>query len=439
MNTTNNNIANIKIIGVGGGGNNSVDSMIKSNVEGVEFIIANTDLQVLNRYPKEKTIHLGSSNNRGLGAGAKPEIGKISAENSKDLIKEKIINSDMVIVTAGMGGGTGTGAAPVIAKISKDLGILTIAIVTTPFTFEGPRREQNAREGIAELRKHVDSLIVVSNNKLMEQFGNIPLTDSFKFANTVLKQTVKTLTDIIAVPAYINLDFADVTTVMKDKGNAIIGIGKSTGKDRAVKAAKAAISSPILESSIYGAKDMIINITGGKNLSLNEAHIVTNTIKKEVGAECNIIFGVAVDNNMDDELLVSVIATGLSGEESPVLEEEKWQENHREMTQYFTKEIATEDSLESKSENFQKSHLYADTVEIEKTVLRSNEVNNEQHRFDEHGYDDKESYETKAFNLSDNEEHSFSDSFEFPTSWGEDFDDTNEETIKEDTKPFFKK
>lgn len=334
-------LAKITIIGVGGGGNNSVDSMIQAKIDGVKFLMANTDLQVLNKYPSEVTIHLGdSAGGRGLGAGANPEVGKAAALQSIEEIRSKLEGSDMVIVTAGMGGGTGTGAAPIVAQVAKDMGILTIGIVTTPFTFEGPKRSGNASEGLNEMKRAVDSLIVISNNKLLEQFGNIPLTDSFKYADAILKQTVKTMTDIISVPALINLDFADVTTVMQDKGNAIIGIGKASGKDKAVKAATAAINSPILETSIIGAKDMIVNITGGgKDFTLTEANLVVDAIKTAVGGQPNIIFGVSVDSEKENDLYVSIIATGLTGETPESLPEEEWKETHENMTEIFTSEV----------------------------------------------------------------------------------------------------
>ncbi|MGY6171979.1 cell division protein FtsZ [Candidatus Mycoplasma pogonae] len=338
-------LAKITIIGVGGGGNNSVDSMIQAKINGVKFLMANTDLQVLHKYKPEDVIHLGdAAGRRGLGAGANPEVGREAALESVEVLKEKFAGSDMVIVTAGMGGGTGTGAAPVVAQVAKDMGILTIGIVTTPFQFEGPKRSNNASEGIDRMRESVDSLIVISNNKLLEQFGNIPLVDSFKYADTILKQTVKTMTDIISVPALINLDFADVTTVMKDKGEAIIGIGKASGKDKAVKAATAAINSPILETSIIGAKDMIVNITGGgKDFSLAESNIVVETIKDAVGGSPNIIFGVSVDETKDNELYVSIIATGLTGQTPEVLEAEEQKELLEGMTQIFTSEIDIDD------------------------------------------------------------------------------------------------
>lgn len=303
--------ANIKVIGVGGGGNNSVETMIQAGIQGVEFIVANTDIQALQRSSAPNFIHLGE-NKRGLGAGANPEVGKKAAEESIVEIKEKLKGADMVIITSGMGGGTGTGASPIIAKIARELGALTISIVTTPFEFEGNLRNKNAQEGIKNLRAVSDSIITISNNKLLEQYGDAPMKDSFLFADTILKHTVKTITDIIAIPAHINLDFADVKTVMKDKGDALIGIGRASGKDRAVKAAIHAISSPIIETSIQGASHTIINITGSANLTLTEVHSAVNVIKNAVGPEMNTIFGATINESIGDEIYVSVIATGLS-------------------------------------------------------------------------------------------------------------------------------
>ncbi|CAM9098088.1 cell division protein FtsZ [Mycoplasma marinum] len=315
------NIASIKVVGVGGGGNNTVHSMIKEGIKGVEFIVANTDEQVLNASIAQTVLPLGN-NERGLGAGANPEEGRKAALQSKDMIKETLKGADMIIVAAGMGGGTGTGAAPVIAEIAKELGALTVGIVTTPFSFEGTKRTKNANHGLDGMKAATDSLIVISNNKLLEQYGGISLKDSFLYADKVLKQTVRTITDLIAIPALINLDFADVCTVMKDKGSALIGIGKeSSGEDKAVKAAIHAISSPILEASIKGAKDAIINVSGG-NITLDDANQAVETIQQAAGEDLNIIFGVSVNENLGDEIYVSVIATGLDSEEPKLSEEE---------------------------------------------------------------------------------------------------------------------
>ncbi len=316
-------IAKIKVIGVGGGGNNTVHSMIKEGIKGVEFIVANTDEQVLNSSPAKSVISLGDAA-KGLGAGAVPNEGRKAALESEDKIKEAIKGADMVIIAAGMGGGTGTGAAPVIARLAKEQGSLTVGIVTTPFSFEGTTRSKNAEEGLENISKVVDSLIVVSNDKLLEQFGGISLKDSFVYADKTLKQTVRTITDLITVPALINLDFADVTTVMKDKGAALIGIGRATGEDRAAKAAIHAISSPILEASILGATHAIINISGG-DITLAEASKAVETIKQAASSELNIIFGVSIVEGLGKDIQVSVIATGLNDNEEITQEELKEQ------------------------------------------------------------------------------------------------------------------
>lgn len=314
--TNNNNkydvVAKIKVIGVGGGGNNTIESMINEGIQGVEFIVANTDEQALNSLASRTDVTvmpLGNSA-KGLGAGAKPEQGRQAALESEQTIKESLKGADMVIVAAGMGGGTGTGAAPVIARIAKEMGALTVAVVTTPFTFEGKQRAVNAEEGLKNIRENVDSLIVVSNDKLLQQFGGISLKDSFLYADKVLKQSVRTITDLISVKALINRDFADVTTVMKDKGRALIGIGKASGEDRAIKAATHAISSPILEASIKGATHAIISISGG-DITLDEANKAVTTITQAAGSDMNIIFGVSINDDLGKDLQVSVIATGL--------------------------------------------------------------------------------------------------------------------------------
>ena len=307
------NNVNIKVIGVGGGGNNTIHSMVKEGIKGVEFIVANTDAQVLTSSVAHTVIQLGIAAN-GQGAGANPEMGKASAIESEDRIKEVLEGADMVIIAAGMGGGTGTGAAPVIAKIAREMGALTVGVITTPFSFEGSQRSKNAEVGYEAMMASTDSLVSVSNDKLLEQYGGISLKDSFMYADKILKQTVRTITDLIAIPAMINLDFADVTSVMKDRGTALIGIGRSTGDDRAIKAATAAISSPILEASILGATHAIINISGN-DITLYEAEQAVETIEKASGGELNIIFGVSIVDNLGKDIQVSVIATGITNGE----------------------------------------------------------------------------------------------------------------------------
>lgn len=317
-----NAVAKIKVVGVGGGGNNTVHSMVKEGIKGVEFIVANTDEQVLNTSIAHTILPLGDQSAKGLGAGANPAEGRKAALESEDVIRETLKGADMVIIAAGMGGGTGTGAAPEIAKIAKELGALTVGIVTTPFSFEGTQRQKNAEEGLSKIKESVDSLIVVSNDKLLKQFGGISLKDSFMYADKILKQTVRTITDLIAIPALINLDFADVTTVMKDRGAALIGIGRANGEDRAIKAAAHAISSPILEASIQGATHAIINISGG-DITLDEANKAVDTIKQAAGSDLNIIFGVSIVENLGKDIQVSVIATGLKNEDPNQLTEEE--------------------------------------------------------------------------------------------------------------------
>ena len=299
----------IKIIGVGGGGNNTINSMIQEGITGVDFVAVNTDKQALDMSLAETKLNIGKES-QGLGAGANPGMGKKYAIESEDTIRNMLDGAHMAIIAAGMGGGTGTGASPIISKIAKELGILTIGIVTTPFTFEGSKRAENARKGIAEIKNHVDSMVVVSNDKLLKQFGGVSLKDSFLYADKVLKQAARTISDLITIPSMINLDFADVVTVMKNKGSAIIGIGRASGKDRAVKAAVHAISSPILTRTIDGAKDAIVNISGG-DLTLDEANKVVETIQASAGNDINIIFGVSMLSELNDEIQVSVIATGI--------------------------------------------------------------------------------------------------------------------------------
>ena len=308
-----NPVAQIKVIGVGGGGNNSIKTLLGTKLDGLDFIIANTDKQVLEQFDKSMVLQLGDK--KGLGAGAKPEIGKAAALASEDEIKSRLKGADLVIITAGMGGGTGTGASPVIAKIAKECGALVVAIVTTPFDFEGPKRTKIAKEGIQELIKYVDSYIIVSNNKLLMQYGNISYNDAFTCANNVLKQAIRTLNDVIAVPGIINLDFADLETIIKNSGEAVVGIGSGSGEDRATKAITSAISSPILESSIVGATDAIVYFVASKQVTLNEIQKALNAMRELVGQDMNIIFGLT--NTTSDEsdklgeLFVSVIATGL--------------------------------------------------------------------------------------------------------------------------------
>ncbi len=304
-------LADIKVIGVGGGGMNAVNKMIQAGVQNVEFIVANTDLQVLNGSPCENKLQLGEKTTSGLGAGANPSVGREAAIESKEKIKKAIEGADMVFITCGMGGGTGTGASPVIAEIAHEMGALTVAIVTKPFTFEGKKRSVQAITGIEELRKHVDTLIIVPNDKLREVIDkNTTMLMAFREVDNILHRGVQSLSDLIAVEGLINLDFADVETTMKNRGDALIGIGMGTGENKAIEAAKQAVMSPLLERDIKGAHDAIVNVTGGLDMSLFEVEQAVETIRAHANTDINIIFGSVINDNLDDALIVTVIATG---------------------------------------------------------------------------------------------------------------------------------
>lgn len=308
-------LAKIKVIGVGGGGNNAVNRMIESGVQGVDFIVANTDLQVLNNSKAPVKIQIGVELTSGLGAGGKPEIGKESALESRNEIEAALEGADMVFITCGMGGGTGTGAAPVVADIAQGMGALTVGIVTKPFSFEGTKRMKNALNGLAELKKHVDTLIVIPNDKLREIIDkSTPLLDSFKEVDNVLRRGVQSISDLIAVSGLINLDFADVKAVMEKRGDALIGIGMGVGENRASEAAREAVTSPLLEKGISGATDAIINVTGGENLTLFEVEEAAEVIREAANTDINTIFGAVINENLGDEIIVTVIATGFEGE-----------------------------------------------------------------------------------------------------------------------------
>jgi cell division protein FtsZ len=311
--TTIDQFATIKVIGVGGGGNNAVNRMIEHGVQGVEFIAVNTDAQALNLSKAPTKLQIGAKLTRGLGAGANPEVGKKAAEESKEQIEEALKGADMVFVTAGMGGGTGTGAAPVIAQIARELGALTVGVVTRPFTFEGRKRATQAASGIAAMKEAVDTLIVIPNDRLLEIVDkNTPMLEAFREADNVLRQGVQGISDLIAVPGLINLDFADVKTIMSNKGSALMGIGIASGENRAAEAAKKAISSPLLETSIDGAQGVLMNITGGTNLSLYEVQEAADIVASAADQEVNMIFGSVINENLKDEIIVTVIATGFN-------------------------------------------------------------------------------------------------------------------------------
>ncbi|WP_323615468.1 cell division protein FtsZ [Erysipelothrix rhusiopathiae] len=313
-------VARIKVIGVGGAGCNAVNRMVDEGMKGVEFYVANTDLQVLNCSPVVNRIELGREVTKGLGAGANPEMGRKAAVESENEIREVVKDADMVFVTAGLGGGTGTGASPLVAKIAQEEGALVVGIVTKPFTFEGRRRSNQAMSGLEELKSYVDSLIIVSNNQLLEVIGRIPFQEAFKEADNVLRQGVQTITDLIAVPAMINLDFADVRSVMAGQGSALIGIGMSQGENKSIEAGSKAITSPLLEAQIDGARNAIVNVTGGDSISIQDASEAVDYIRDAIGNDIDIIFGVAINENIGDSIIVTVIATGFDGAEEPAPE-----------------------------------------------------------------------------------------------------------------------
>lgn len=305
----------IKVIGVGGAGNNAVNRMISEGVQGVEFIVANTDTQALRNSEAEIKIQLGPKLTKGLGAGSLPEIGLKAAEESEEQIREALVGADLIFVTAGMGGGTGTGAAPVVARIAKELGALTVGVVTRPFSFEGPKRGRYAAEGVAQLKANVDTLVTISNNRLLEIVDKkTPMLEAFREADNVLRQGVQGISDLITAPGYVNLDFADVKTVMKDQGSALMGIGVASGENRTAEATKKAISSPLLEVSIDGAEQILLNITGGSDLTLFEAQDASDIVAAASTSEVNIIFGTSINENLGDEVIVTVIATGIDEE-----------------------------------------------------------------------------------------------------------------------------
>jgi len=312
-------LAKIKVIGCGGGGNNAVNRMIETGVKGVEFIVANTDLQVLNNSKAQVKIQIGKSLTNGLGAGANPSVGREAALESKEELENAIKGADMVFVTCGMGGGTGTGAAPVIASIAQELGALTVGIVTKPFSFEGKKRMEQAMAGIEELKKNVDSLIVIPNDRLRDIIDkSTTIVESFREVDNVLRRGVQSISDLIAVAGLINLDFADVKTVMEKRGEALIGIGIGSGEGRATKAAKEAVSSPLLETSISGATDAIINVTGGNNLTLFEVDEAVEVVRTSANTDINTIFGAVINENLNDEIIVTVIATGFEEHKEPL-------------------------------------------------------------------------------------------------------------------------
>ncbi len=319
--------AKIKVVGVGGGGNNAVNRMIESGVRGIEFIAVNTDKQALNSSRADIKLQIGDKLTKGLGAGANPEVGCKAAEENRNDIETELAGADMIFITAGMGGGTGTGAAPVVAEIARELGILTVGVVTKPFTFEGAKRTKHADQGITSLKDHVDTLVTIPNDRLLQVADKkTTMVEAFLMADEVLKQGIQGISDLIAVPSLINLDFADVQTIMQNQGIAHMGIGMGNGDNRAADAAKEAISSPLLETSIEGAKSVLLNITGGADLGLFEINEAADLIKSAVDKDANIIFGAGIDETLGDTLKITVIATGFTGNGKPASKEKPKEE-----------------------------------------------------------------------------------------------------------------
>ena len=324
--------ARLKVIGCGGAGGNAVNRMIGAGLRGVEFIAANTDIQALNQSLAPTRIQMGKAATRGLGSGGNPSQGRAAAEEDEQNLVESLSNSDMVFITAGMGGGTGTGAAPVVARLAKQTGALTVAVVSRPFAFEGRRRMRQADEGLAELRNEVDTLIVIPNERLLAVVDKATsLTDAFAVADEVLLKATKGISDLVTVPGLVNLDFADVKAVMSNRGNALMGTGRASGPNRSLEAAEAAVASPLLEDvSIAGAEGVLVNITGGRDLTLHEVHEAASVVTNAAGDDANVIFGAVIDPNLDGELVITVIATGFGHAESRVrVRVEKGEEGRR--------------------------------------------------------------------------------------------------------------
>lgn len=349
------NVAQIKVVGVGGGGNNAVDRMIDDNLEGVEFISINTDCQALARSKAAVKIQIGEKLTKGLGAGANPEIGQKAAEETREEIVEAIRGADMLFITAGMGGGTGTGAAPVIASIAKEMGMLTVGVVTKPFTFEGQKRMMNAERGIQELKKNVDTLVIIPNQKLLNIIDKkTTMLESFKKADEILRQGVQGISDLISKPGVINLDFADVRTIMANKGIAHMGIGRASGEEKTENAAKLAINSPLLDTTVQGAKSVLINFSGDMNLGLFETEAAAEFIRESVDPSAEIIFGTTINDDLKDEVIVTVIATGLEDVSLNKLNNVSNPTNTDKIPQKIDEEVKTESKLQ----------------EIEKPILR---------------------------------------------------------------------
>lgn len=362
-------IANIKVVGIGGGGNNAVNRMVAANITSAEFVAINTDKQALLMSKATHRIQIGEKLTRGLGAGADPEIGQKAAEESKAVITEMLKGCDLVFITAGMGGGTGTGAAPVVAQVAKELDILTIAVVTKPFNFEGRRRMDNAEKGIANLKKFVDTLVIIPNDKLLKIVPKgTPIVEAFRCADDVLRQGIQGISDLIVTPSLINLDFADVKTIMKDKGLAHMGIGHGKGDNKTIDAVRQAVQSPLLETNIEGATGILLNVKGGLDLSLDEVNEAAELVRDVVDENCNIIFGAGVDDTLNEEVEITVIATGFNQQRVANIPKENAEEvslPRMNFDKFVFNEEKTEPATKTVSEPIPQPEVPTSRVQIE--------------------------------------------------------------------------
>lgn len=351
--TTLNNICNIKVVGVGGGGNNAVNRMVASGITGAYFVAVNTDTQDLMMSNADEVIQIGKELTKGLGAGSNPDVGKAAAEENEEELRKMLQGTNLLFITTGLGGGTGNGAAPVIARLAREMGILTIGVVTKPFKFEGPRRAANADRGIEEMRKYVDSLVVIPNEKLYKLFNKeVSFVDAFRYADDVLHQAIQGVSEVISVNGLINLDFADVATIMRDKGVAHMGIGKGRGANKTIEAVRQAVTSQLLETSIEGATGILINISGGRDLTLSEVYEAVDLVRGVAHKDCNVIFGANVNNDVSGETEVTVIATGFESSDKTEEKSEpvpEFKDNSADF-KAFTQPIVNEDVKEEKVE-----------------------------------------------------------------------------------------
>ena len=373
-----NNICKIKVVGVGGGGNNAVNRMVSAGITGVHFIAVNTDQQDLNMSRADEVIQIGKNLTKGLGAGANPDRGREAAEESVDELKKMLQDTDLLFITAGLGGGTGSGAAPVIARLAKEMGILTIGVITKPFKFEAPTRAKNADNSIQELRKYVDSLVVIPNEKLYTILKkDVSILDSFRYADDVLRQAIQGVSELISVPGLINLDFADVSTIMRDKGIAHMGIGKGRGANKTIEAVRQAVTSQLLETSIEGATGILINITGGRDLTLSEVYEAVDLVRDVADKDCNIIFGARINNDTTGETEITVIATGFSDKDKmPTVPEFKNNSvNVRPFTEQTEREVEEEPTTEEEPSDIQPKDEVEDiSIKAKKPFLSDDDL-----------------------------------------------------------------